>query len=44
MKRGKKKNCARFFKICKYTFLVFEKEDKQKIASGFLKFVNILLF
>ena len=25
-----------------YTFLIFEKGDKQKIASGFLKFVSIL--
>ena len=36
------KNGARFFKICKYTFLIFEKRDKQKIVPGFLRFVSIL--
>ena len=42
-KGDKQKNCARFFKIYKYTFiLIFEKGDKQKIALGFLRFVSIL--
>ena len=27
-KGDKRKNCAWFFKICKYTFLTFEKWDK----------------
>ena len=31
-----------YFKICKYTFLIFEKGNKQKIVSGFLGFVSIL--
>ena len=38
-KRNKQKNCARFFKICKYTFLIFEIGCKPKIVIGF---VNIL--
>ena len=31
-----------FFKICKYSFLIFEKKDKQKIALAFLGFVSML--
>ena len=36
------KTCARDFEIRKYTFLIFEKGDKQKTAPGILKFVSIL--
>ena len=36
-KGDKQKNCAKFFKICKYTFLIFEKEDKQKNCAKFFK-------
>ena len=38
-KEDKPKNSARFFKICKYTFLIFE-GIRKKIVSGF---VNILV-
>ena len=42
-KGDKRKNCARFFKVCKYTFLIFEKKGiSEKIALGFLRFVSIL--
>ena len=30
LKGDKRKNCVRFFKIRKYTFLIFEKVDKRK--------------
>ena len=33
----KQKNCARSFKIGKYTFLIFEKGDKQKNCARFFK-------
>ena len=37
------KNFARFFKICKYTFLIFEKGDKWKKSVAICKytFINI---
>ena len=41
-KGDKQNNCARFFKICKYTFLIFEKGISKIIAPGFIGFVNIL--
>ena len=31
-----------YLKICKYSFLIFEKGDKQKIVPGFSKFVSKL--
>ena len=40
-KGDKQNNCARFYRICKYTFLIFEKGDKQKTVPGF---VSIILF
>ena len=46
-KEDKLKNCARFFKICKYTFLIFEKGDKQKNCARFFKickYAFILIF
>ena len=36
-KGDKQKNCARFFKICKYAFLIFEKGDKQKNCARFFR-------
>ena len=44
LKGDKENNCARFFRVFKYTFLLFEKRNKQKIASGFLAIGSILLF
>ena len=41
-KGDKQNNCARYFEICKYFFLIFEKEDKQKTVPGILRFVSIL--
>ena len=39
----KRKNCARFFKISKYTFLIFEKGDKRRKGVRICKyaFLNI---
>ena len=37
-----KKNWARFFEICKYAFLIFEKEMSKKIVPGFLRVVSML--
>ena len=31
-KRDKKKNCARYFEILKYTFLIFEKGISKKLC------------
>ena len=42
IKRDEQQSCAGFLKICKYTFIVFEKGDKQKIGQAFLKFVSML--
>ena len=36
-----KKNCARYFEIRKYAFLIFEKVMIKKIVSGILKFVSM---
>ena len=41
-KRHQEKNGVRFFRICKYAFLIFGKEVGKKIASGFLGFVSVL--
>ena len=40
--KQKKKDCTRYFEICKYAFLIFEKGDKQKTVPGILRFVNML--
>ena len=45
MKKGiSKKNCARYFEICKYAFfLIFQKGDEQKKnVSAILRFVSML--
>ena len=39
-KRDKQKNCARFFRICKYTFLIFKKGDKRKNCDRFFRICN----
>ena len=44
-KGDKQKNCARFFKIFKYTFiLIFEKGDKQKNCVRFFKICKYTFF
>ena len=40
-KENEEKNCPRYFEICKYAFLIFEKGNNQKIAPGILRFVSI---
>ena len=42
-KDDKRKNCARFFEICKYTFLIFEKGNKRRKCVEICKyaFLNI---
>ena len=42
-KGDQRKNCARFFEICKYTFLLFEKGDKRRKCVRICKyaFLNI---
>ena len=43
MKRGyKQKNCARRFRICKYTFLIFEKGDKRKNCVMICKYTFLI--
>ena len=37
-----KKNCARYFKIRKYAFLIFEKAMSKKIVLGIFRFVSML--
>ena len=37
-KGDQRKNFARFFKICKYTFLIFEKEGKWKKCVSICKY------
>ena len=37
-----KKNCARYFEIRKYAFLIFEKEIRKKIVPGILRFISML--
>ena len=37
-KKIKRKNSARFFKICKYSFLIFEKGDQRKSCVSFCKY------
>ena len=37
-----KKNCARYFKIRKYAFLIFEEAMSKKIVPGILRFVSML--
>ena len=42
-KGDEQKNCVKFFKICKYSFLIFEKGgDEQKIVPEILRFVSML--
>ena len=41
-KTYKQKHCVRFFRICKYAFLIFEKRISKKIALGFVGFVSVL--
>ena len=36
-KGDKRKNCFRFFKICKYTLVISGKGDKQKNCFTFFK-------
>ena len=36
-----KKNCARYFKIRKYAFLIFEKAMSKKIGVGILRYVSM---
>ena len=42
MKKRRANNCARYFKIRKYAFLIFEKAMSKKIAPQILTFVSIL--
>ena len=38
MKKGdEQKNCARYFEICKYAFLIFEKGDEQKNFASYFE-------
>ena len=38
LKRGdEQKKCARFFKICKYSFLIFGKWNKQKNCARYFE-------
>ena len=37
-----KKNCARYFTIRKYAFLIFEKAMSKKITLDILRFVSML--
>ena len=41
-KGDQRKNCARFFKICKYTFLISGKEDKQKICFSICEYTFLI--
>ena len=41
-KGDKKKNCARYFEIRKYAFLIFEKGMSKKTVPGILRFVSML--
>ena len=41
-KGDKQKNCARYFKIRKYAFLIFEKGISKKTVTGNLRFVNFV--
>ena len=47
-KGDEQKNCLRYFEICKYAFLIFEKAYEQKIVLGILRFVsmvfNVIIF
>ena len=41
-KGDKQKICARYFKIRKYAFLIFEKGISKKTVTGNLRFVNFV--
>ena len=41
-KENEEKNCPRYFEICKYAFLIFEKGNNQKIVPGISRFVSML--
>ena len=41
-KKDEQKNCVRFYRICKYLFLIFEKGMSKKIVLGFLGFACML--
>ena len=41
-KGEEQKNCARYFEIRKYAFLIFEKGMSKKTVPGILRFVNML--
>ena len=40
-KKNEQKNCARYFEIGKYAFLIFEKGMSKKTVPGILRFVNM---
>ena len=39
---NRQKNCARYFKIRKYAFLIFEKGISKKTVTGNLRFLNFV--
>ena len=41
-KGNKQKNCARYFEIRKYAFLIFKKGDNEKTVPGIVRFVSAL--
>ena len=41
-KGDEQKNCARYFEIRKYAFLIFEKGMSKKTVPGILRFVSML--
>ena len=41
-KGDKQKNCARYFKIHKYAFLILQKGISKKAIPGFLEFLSML--
>ena len=41
-KGNKQKNCAKYFEVRKYTFLIFKKRINKKTVPGILRFVSIL--
>ena len=41
-KWDKQKNCARYFKIRKYAFLIFGKGISDKSVPGFSEFISML--
>ena len=41
-RKDQQKICVRFFRICRYALLIFEKGVSKKRASGFLGFVSVL--